>query len=455
MNYTNIINKQRKFFNTNQTKDLDYRIKQLKKLKKLFKDNEQLFYDAIYKDFKKSEFETYTAELSFLYDEINTIIKRLPKWAKKKPKRTNLVNLPAKSYTIAEPLGVCLVMGAWNYPYQLSLLPMISAIGAGNTVILKPSEIPSATSKMMASLINANFDTKYLHVIEGGIPETTELLKEKFDKIFFTGSTSVGRIVYQAAAKHLTPVTLELGGKSPAIITKDVNIKETAKRIIWAKFLNAGQTCIAPDYILVEKEIENKLLKAFKEQVLAFEYAYENNNYVQIINDKNFNRLTNLIDKEKIFQGGDSDSKKRFIAPTILSDISFEDEIMKDEIFGPILPVISFSNLDTVISKIKAKPKPLALYIFTKNKQIKNKILHEVSFGGGAINDAIMHIANNNLAFGGVGESGMGSYHGEAGFQDFSHIKNILQKPFGFEPNFKYSPYTIKKLSWIKRIMGV
>ena len=454
MNYSKIINKQRDFFNTNQTKNLSFRIKQLKKLKKLFKENEQLFYDAIYHDFKKSEFETYTAELSFLYDEINTIIKRLPKWAKKKRKRTNLVNLPAKSYTIAEPLGVCLVIGAWNYPYQLSLLPMISAIGAGNTVILKPSEIPSATSQLMASLINANFDASFLHVIEGGISETTELLKERFDKIFFTGSTAVGRIIYQAAAKHLTPITLELGGKSPAIVTKDTNIKETAKRIIWGKFLNAGQTCIAPDYICVEKEIENQLLEALKEQILSYEYAYENNNYVQIINDKNFNRLTGLIDKENIFFGGNTDSEKRFIAPTILSNVSFKDEIMKDEIFGPILPVISYSSLDTIISKIKSKAKPLALYVFTKNRQIKNKILHEISFGGGAVNDAIMQIANNNLAFGGVGDSGMGSYHGEASFKDFSHFKNILQKPFGFEPNFKYPPYTKKKLSWIKRIMG-
>lgn len=454
MNYSEIITNQRQYFNSNQTKDIDFRISQLKKLKELIKQQETAFYKAIFKDFGKSEFETYTAELSFIYDEINTSIKKLPKWAKRKKNRTNLVNLPARSYTIAEPLGVCLVMGAWNYPYQLSLVPLITAMAAGNTVILKPSEIPSATSSLMMNLINTHFPAEYLFVIEGGIPETTLLLKEKFDKIFFTGSTPVGKIVYQAAAKNLTPVTLELGGKSPAIVAKDTNISETAKRIIWAKFLNAGQTCIAPDYVLVEESIQQELLEAFKAQIKKYNYAYENDNYVQIINDKNFARLTNLIDTKKIFVGGEANEEKRFIAPTILSEVTFEDEIMQEEIFGPILPVISYIDLDQIINQIKTRPKPLSLYVFTKNKQIKNKILHEISFGGGAINDAVMHISNNYLAFGGVGSSGIGNYHGEAGFKDFSHFKGILEKPFGLEPNFKYAPYNKSKLSWIKRIMG-
>lgn len=454
MNYYEIINKQREFFNTNQTKDLGFRIAQLKKFKRLLKDNEALFYDAIYKDFKKSEFDTYAAEMSFVYEEINTAIKKLPKWAKRKRNKTNMANLPASSFTIAEPLGVCLVMGAWNYPYQLSLVPLITAIAAGNTVILKPSEIPSKTSAVMTTLINENFPSEFLYAIEGGIPETTALLKEKFDKIFFTGSTAVGRIVYEAAAKHLTPVTLELGGKSPAIITKDTNIKETAKRLIWAKFLNAGQTCIAPDYLLVEKTIEKELLSALKAQIEAFDYAYKNDNYVQIINTKNFDRLVALIDKDKVHHGGEVHAETRFIAPTILAAVSFEDAIMKDEIFGPILPVISYTDLDKVIKEIKERPKPLSLYIFTKNKKVRDKILYEVSFGGGAVNDAVMHIANSNLAFGGVGDSGMGSYHGETGFKDFSHFKSILQKPFGFEPNFKYPPYSKKKLGWIRRLLG-
>lgn len=454
MNYFNIINKQRNFFNTNQTKDLSFRTEQLKRLKRLLKQKEAEFYKAIYTDFKKSEFDTYASELSFVYKEINTAIKKIPKWAKRKRNKTNMANWPASSYTISEPLGVCLVIGAWNYPYQLSLVPLISAIAAGNTVILKPSEISSATSSVMTKLINENFPPEFLYAIEGGVSETTALLQEKFDKIFFTGSTSVGRIVYQAAAKHLTPVTLELGGKSPAIITKDAPIKETAKRIIWAKFLNAGQTCIAPDYLLVEKVIEKELLIALKNQIEAFDYAFKNDNYVQIINDRNFERLHALIDRDKLFLGGQVDAKTRFIAPTILTAINFDDAIMKDEIFGPILPVISYTDLDEVIKEIKQRPKPLSLYIFTKNKGIKEKILHEVSFGGGAVNDAIMHISNSNLAFGGVGDSGMGSYHGEVGFKDFSHFKSILQKPFGFEPNFKYPPYSKKKLGWIKRILG-
>jgi aldehyde dehydrogenase (NAD+) len=454
MNYSEIISKQRVFFNTNQTKDISFRINQLQKLKTLLKEQESAFYDAIYQDFKKSEFETYTAELSFIYDEINTAIKKLPKWAKKKRNRTNLVNLPARSYTLAEPLGVCLVMGAWNYPYQLSLLPLITAIAAGNTVVLKPSEVPSATSSIMAALINNNFPPEFLYVVEGGIPETTDLLKEKFDKIFFTGSTAVGKIIYKAAAKHLTPVTLELGGKSPAIITKETNIKETAKRIIWAKFLNAGQTCIAPDYILVENSIKDEMLKAFKKQIEQFDYSFDNDNYVQIINDRNYNRLVNLIDKGKLFFGGETDKSGRYIAPTILSEVHFDDDVMKEEIFGPILPVISFTDLDKIIHTIKQRPKPLSLYIFTKNRKIRNKILLEISFGGGAVNDAVMHISNSHLAFGGVGDSGMGSYHGKAGFDDFSHFKSILEKPFGWEPNFKYPPYNTSKLSWIKRIMG-
>ena len=345
-------------------------------------------------------------------------------------------------------------MGAWNYPFQLSLLPVITAIAAGNTVILKPSEIPSETSKVMATLINTTFPPDFLYVVEGGIPETTQLLEQKFDKIFFTGSTQVGRIIYQAAAKHLTPVTLELGGKSPAIITKDTNINETAKRLVWAKFLNAGQTCIAPDYILVENSIQQDLVKALKKYIETYNYSFENGNYVQIINDKNFIRLKNLIDTEKIYTGGDTDASNRYIAPTILQHVTFEDESMKDEIFGPILPVISYTNLDEVIAEIKARPKPLSLYIFTKNKKIKQKVLREISFGGGAVNDALMHISNNHLSFGGVGDSGMGSYHGEAGFKDFSHYKSILEKPFGLEPNFKYPPYNSSKLKWIKRIMG-
>lgn len=453
MDFSKLVQDQRHFFNKNKTKDLAFRLAQLRKLKKVLQENEALLYEAIYTDFKKSAFETYAAELGILYVEIDLVLKKLPKWAKRKQKPTNLLNIPAKSYVMPEPLGVSLIMGAWNYPYQLTLLPLVSALAAGNTAILKPSEIPSETSRVMAKLINENFDKNYLHVVEGGIPETTALLKEKFDKIFFTGSTKVGRIIYEAAAKHLTPVTLELGGKSPTIVTATANIEVTAKRIVWAKFLNAGQTCIAPDYIMVENSIQKALLEALKKQIEKFDYAFENDNYVQIIDDKNFERLTTMINPEKVYLGGQTDAQSRYIAPTILQEVSFKDKVMQEEIFGPILPVISYTDIDDMVGQIKARPKPLALYLFTKDSTTKMKVLSEISFGGGAINDAIMHITNHHLPFGGVGDSGIGNYHGKVGFEAFSHQKSIFEKPFGWEPNLKFPPYSLKKLKWIKRFM--
>jgi len=353
-----------------------------------------------------------------------------------------------------EPLGTVLVIGAWNYPYQLSLAPAIAAIAAGCTVILKPSEIPSNTATAMATMVNQNFNPGFFKAIEGGVAETTELLKVKFDKIFFTGSSPVGKIIYQAAAKHLTPVTLELGGKSPAIILEDIHIDMTAKRLVWAKFLNSGQTCIAPDYILVAAAIKDKLLAAIKKHIESADYKIENQNYTQIINQRNFERLEALIEKDKVYYGGTCDAENRIISPTIMTDVSFSDKVMEDEIFGPILPVLSFEDLDTAIAAIKTLSKPLSCYIFTKNKATKNKILNEISFGGGAVNDAMMHFMEQNLPFGGVGNSGIGNYHGKAGFETFSHYKGILQKSFLIELNLKYAPYTSSKLKWLKRLIG-
>lgn len=450
-----IVSKQREFFNSNQTKDIDFRIQQLKKFRSLLKENEPLLNQAIYTDFKKSAFDTFTNELALLYIEIDDTIRNVKRWAKRKRVRTNIVNLPAKSYIIPEPLGVSLVIGAWNYPYQLSLAPVIAAIGAGNTVILKPSELPSESSKVMARLINENFDPAFFKVIEGGITETTELLAQRFDKIFFTGSVQVGKIVYQAAAKHLTPVTLELGGKSPAIITDDSNLKTIVKRLIWAKFLNAGQTCIAPDYVLVPEALEQRFLELAKEEIERENFSIQNDNYVQIINAKNINRLANLLDKEKVYYGGNYDEQSRIFEPTIMHHVNFNDKVMQEEIFGPILPVISYETLDAAIAKIKEREKPLSCYIFTSSKEIKNKLLEEISFGGGAINDAVMHITNSNMPFGGVGESGIGSYHGENGFKAFSHYKSILEKSMWFEPNLKYFPHSKGKLRWVKLLMGV
>ena len=454
MSYSEIIRKQNDFFNSNQTKDIHFRIKQLRKLKALLKNSESVLYEAIYSDFKKSEFDTYSTELNIIYQDIEESIKKLPKWSGRKKVRTNLVNLPGRSYIISEPLGVCLIIGAWNYPYQLTLSPLVAAIASGNTVVLKPSEVSPATSAVLARLINASFPPELMVVVEGGILETTALLDQKFDKIFFTGSSRVGKIVYRAAAKNLTPVTLELSGKSPAIVTSNGNLKEVAKRIVWAKFLNSGQTCIAPDYVLVVESVREELLLLLKAQIIKNNYSFENGNYVQIINESNFNRLSSLIDANRIYHGGETDLQNRYIAPTLLTGVSFDDQVMESEIFGPILPVISYSDLNDAIGKIKSGSKPLACYIFANDKTIRNKLLNEISFGGGAVNDALMHFTNSNLPFGGVGSSGIGNYHGEAGFKTFSHFKSILNKPFWLEPNLKYPPYSNRKLAWIKRLIG-
>lgn len=455
MDMEKLLLQQREFYNTDQTKNVDFRLTQLKKIKVLLKENEHLLYEAIYKDFRKSEFETYTTELALLYHEINSFIKNTKKWSKQKKVATGRVNFPARSYIIPEPLGVTLVIGAWNYPYQLSLLPAITSIAAGNTVVLKPSELPANTSKVMAKLINDNFPENYFHVVEGGVQETNLLLEHRFDKIFFTGSIPVGKIIYQAAAKHLTPVTLELGGKSPAFVLADTDLKMTAKRIVWAKFLNAGQTCISPDYVLVDKSLEQPLLAALKEEIATY-YKNEDGieeNYLQIINTKNFDRLSKLIESRQVFYGGTLNREERFISPTILHNVSFADEVMKEEIFGPILPVISFDKLDDAIEKVKARPKPLSCYVYSTNRKTIKRLIKTLSFGGGAVNDSVMHLTNSNLPFGGVGFSGIGSYHGKAGFDTFTHYKSILDKPFWFEPNIKYAPYSKWKRAIIKWMM--
>lgn len=453
MNITELIEQQRIFFNSNQTKEISFRIEQLKKLNLLMVQYEAEMIDAIYQDFGKSEFDVYTAEFAILYSDISVALKYLKKWSKWKRVRTNLTNFPAKSYIVPEPLGVSLVIGAWNYPYQLSLAPVIAALAAGNTVLLKPSELPENTSKVMAKMINDNFDPRILKVVEGGVDITTELLNNKFDKIFFTGSVPVGKIVYQAAAKHMTPVTLELGGKSPAIVTADCDLDVTVKRLVWAKFLNAGQTCIAPDYVYVDAKIENIFLAKLEAEIERSAFSLENGNYVRIINDRNLQRLAKLIDQSKIYFGGKINEKERIIEPTILTSCNFECPSMQEEIFGPILPVLRYTSLNEAINIIKSQPKPLALYLFTNNRSIKTKVTNELSFGGGAINDAIMHITNHHLPFGGVGDSGIGSYHGEAGFRTFSHYKSMLEKPLRFEPNLKYSPHSESKLKWIKRLL--
>lgn len=448
-----LVEQQRMLFSSNVTKDVAFRIQQLKKFLRALQENEQALYDAIYHDFGKSEFDTYTTELALVYIEIKDAIRKTKRWSRKRRTRTNLINFPAKSYIIPEPLGVSLIIGAWNYPYQLSLAPVAAAMSAGCTIILKPSELPSETSKVMARIINDNFDPAYFHVVEGGVPETTALLDQKFDKIFFTGSIPVGRIVYQAAAKHLTPVTLELGGKSPAFVTQHAQLKMTIKRLIWAKFLNGAQTCIAPDYILVHTSIKDQFLEMAKAEIERSKFAVENGNYTRIINERNWERLVTLMDQEKVYVGGESDRESLHIAPTVLADVSWDDPIMDDEVFGPILPVLIYENLGDAIARVKEKPRPLACYAFTTNSSEKKQILKELSFGGGAINDAVMQITNPNFGFGGVGESGTGAYHGKRGFEAFSHLKSILDKPNWFELDLKFAPQTPRKFKLIKWLM--
>lgn len=450
-----IVKAQHKFFDSNLTKDVKYRIEQLKKIKFLLKKNEPLLYEAIYNDFGKSEFETYMAELSLVYHETNQFIKKIKSWSRSKRVASGLANFPAKSYIMPEPLGNVLVIGAWNYPFQLSLLPAITAIAAGNTVVIKPSELPSNTSRVMADIINPNFPPEFFCVVEGGVKETTELLEQKFDKIFFTGSIPVGRIVYQAAAKNMTPVTLELGGKSPTFVLADCNLKMTAKRLVWGKFINAGQTCVAPDYILVERAIKEKFIKALINELKDYpkEADEQTSHYLQIINEKNFDRLVSLIDEDKVCYGNNQDREQRFISPTIMHNVSFTDKVMEDEIFGPILPIIEFDDLNDAIQRVKERPKPLSCYIYSKNRRKINKILMEISFGGGAVNDSVMHLSNSRLPFGGVGFSGIGSYHGKYGFDTFTHYKSILQKANWFESAVKYAPYSKLKLKLIKFLM--
>lgn len=453
MNFTDILEGQKTFFNTQKTKSLSFRRIHLEKLREVVVQNEKLLYDAIYKDFGKSKFETYAVELSFILKDIDYYLKNLKSLAKPKRVSTNLANQLGSSKIYSEPLGNTLVIGAWNYPYQLSLSPLVAAMAAGNTCMLKPSEIAENTMKAMAKIINENFPKDYLFVAEGGVEETTEILKLKFDKIFFTGSPKVGKIIYEAAAKHLTPVTLELGGKSPVIVTSSANFDVAAKRIVWGKFLNAGQTCVAPDYVLVDEKVKDSFLDSLKMYIQKFKYEAGAEQYTQIINDRNFERLLKLIDQEKIFYGGNSDAAKRFIEPTIMQNVTWEDAVMQEEIFGPILPVLTFKNFNEALIQINRHEKPLSAYLFTGKSEEKKNFISKISFGGGCINDVAMHLSNEALPFGGVGNSGIGNYHGKFGFEAFSHQKGILNRATWGEPDLKYPPYSEKKLKWLKKLL--
>ena len=453
MNYADILQQQKTFFNTHATKDLDFRKAQLQKLKKVVKSNEKLLYDAIYQDFGKSEFETFGTEISFVYKDIDYYLKNLKSFAKPKSVLTNIVNQMGSSKIVFEPLGNCLVIGAWNYPYQLTLTPVIAAIAAGNTCVIKPSELPENTMKAMAKLINENFDPQFLYVVEGGVEETTAILKLRFDKIFFTGSPRVGKIVYKAAAEHLTPVTLELGGKSPAFVTEKADLQIAAKRIVWGKFINAGQTCVAPDYLYVAENIKAKFLKVLIEEIKKRNYTDNVDHYCKIINERNFDRLEKMIDREKVVFGGETNREKRYISPTVLDNVTWEDAVMQEEIFGPILPILTYKNLETAMQTVVEGEKPLSAYLFSNDAKEQELFTEKLSFGGGCINDTLMHLSNDRLPFGGVGNSGIGHYHGKFGFEAFSHQKAILKKSNYLEPELKYPPYSDAKLNILKKLL--
>ncbi|WP_422104684.1 aldehyde dehydrogenase [Winogradskyella sp.] len=447
-----LVANQRTYFKSNATRSAEFRLAQLKKLKTLLLEYEDQMHEAIFKDFGKSKYENQLTEFFPLIDEINISIKNLKKWMQHKRVKTNLLNFPAKSYLVPEPLGVTLVIGAWNFPYNLSLTPLVGSMAAGNTTILKPSELPVETSKIMAKIINENFDPNYLHVVEGAIPETTALLKQRYDKIFFTGSPMVGKIVNRAAAEHLTNVTLELGGKNPVIFHKDAALKTGVKRMIWSKFVNSGQLCIAPDYALVHKDVKDEFLNLAVAEIEKANFSEANNNFVQIINERNFDRVVSLINPDKVHYGGTYNKEDRRINPTILNNVSLDDAVMQEEIFGPILPVIEYETMDEAFEIIKSIEKPLAAYLFSDSNLIKERFLNEIPFGSGGINDCVMQVTNPNIPFGGVGNSGMGRYHGKYSFECFSHFKGVLDKPTVIETNLKYYGYSEKQLKVIKAL---
>jgi len=453
-----ILKEQNLFFETQVTKKMEFRIEQLKKLKLGIKEYEDKISEALKIDLGKHEFEAYITEIGFLYLSIENAIKSLKKWVKPQRVKTPIFLMPAKSSIRSEPYGTVLIIGPYNYPFQLVIEPLIGVISAGNCAVIKPSEISPNVSKVVTEMISSIFNKEYIRSVEGGIQTNTSLMNAPFDYIFFTGSVSVGKIVMEAAAKNLVPVTLELGGKSPVIVDETANIKVAAQRIIWGKIINAGQTCVAPDYLMVHKSVKEKLIEEMKNVIENFFGAdvKASEYYGRTINSKHFNRIKNIIDKDKegILYGGNYDGNERFIEPTLI-DVSLFDAAasMEEEIFGPVLPIIEFYNLDEAIRKIKSLPKPLALYIFTNNKSTKEKILEQISSGGVCINDTINHVANINLPFGGVGNAGMGSYHGEEGFKTFSHKRSILSK--GTKVNIKmlFPPYSRSNLNLIKKFL--
>lgn len=444
----NYIDNLRSNFYSGKTLPYEYRINALKKLKHSLFVHKDDFKDAFIKDFNKSEFDFISTEFSMVISEINYFLKHLKKLMKPKKVRPSIVNFPAKGKIYHDPYGVCLIMAPWNYPLQLALSPLVASIACGNVSVVKPSNYCPNVSNVIKDTLSV-FDDDYIYVVLGGRDKNTELLEQRFDFIFFTGGDKVGRLVMEKASKNLTPVVLELGGKSPVIVAKDADLDLAAKRITWGKYLNAGQTCVAPDHIYVHKDVKAKFIELIKKYILEFYYQDEKltSDFPYIINDKHVERLKGLIDPKKVVFGGNISG--RLIEPTIMDNVTNDDAIMGEEIFGPIMPILEYDDINKVINHIKKDEKPLALYLFTFDKDIQNKVMTNISFGGGCINDTIMHLTSESMPFGGVGRSGMGSYHGKKSFETFSHEKSVLIKG-KMEINLKYPPYDDKKLRAIK-----
>lgn len=449
-----IVQNQREYFKNQHTISYDFRNNALSKLREAILKYEKEFTDALYKDLGKNQAESFFAEIGQVLKELTYIQKRLKKLMKNKKVKSSIIDFPSKSFTSPHPYGVTLIISPWNYPVMLSLGPLVGAIAAGNTVIIKPSEFSINTSKVLEKMISSTFKDNYIKVVNGAVKETQELLDQKLDYIFFTGSSNVGKIIMEKASKHLTPISLELGGKSPAIVGEYANIKVAARRIAFGKLLNSGQTCIAPNHVYIHESVKKEFIGYLKESIKEFfgDNPIDSKDYGKIINNKHYNRLINLLDGETIAYGGNRNDELQKISPAIIDDVTHNSKVMQEEIFGPILPLITYKDLNEVITYINNNPTPLALYLFTENNEIVKRILNECNFGGGCVNDTIMHVSSDYLPFGGVGESGMGSYHGKASFDTFTHYRSVIHKSTKLDIKIRYAPYTESKekiIHWI------
>ncbi|KAK9412573.1 fatty aldehyde dehydrogenase [Crotalus adamanteus] len=441
-------------FNTGKTRPLAFRIQQLKALKKMVQEKEKEFSAALKADLNKSEYNSFSYEFLIVLGEIDLMMDKLPDWASPQAVEKTILTLSDKTYIHREPFGLVLLIGAWNYPFALIMHPLIAAIAAGNAVVIKPSEVSENTAKMFEKLLPQYIDKDLYPVVNGGVPETTELLKQRYDHIFYTGNSVVGKIVMEAASKHLTPVTLELGGKSPCYIDEGCNLEVACRRIAWGKYMNCGQTCIAPDYILCNPSIQKTVVEALKKNIKEFygENIKDSPDYERIVNKRHFKRLMDLLEGQKVAYGGESDESACFIAPTILTDVNPEARIMQEEIFGPLLPIVAVKGVEEAIQFINQREKPLALYVFSSNNKVIDKMIAETSSGGVTANDVLMHFSIPGLPFGGVGNSGMGAYHGHFSFDTFSHRRACLIRTFKMEAanSIRYPPNSQKKVDWAK-----